>query len=95
MQKIKDNSVNVSITKVVTGLLTALVIGGIMGGFTVVRTSDATSLIVAGQGIRIDKLENDYVPRSELEQQFKHFDESLLRIEKSIDKLSIEIKESQ
>lgn len=95
MQKIKDNSVNVSITKVVTGLLTALVIGFVVGGINVVRTSDSTALVVAGQEIRIEKLENSYVPRSELEQQFKHFDESLLRIEKSIDKLSIEIKESQ
>jgi len=92
MQTIKDNSINISITKVITGLLTALVIGGIMGSLNVVRTSDATSLIVAGQGIRLEKLENNYVPRAEIEQEFKHIGESLLRIEKSIDKLSVENK---
>lgn len=81
------SQINLSISQIAMGVITALIIGGITGAIATARVADTNSILVAGQASRIEKLENTYVPRSELEREFKHINDSLLRIEESIDKL--------
>jgi hypothetical protein len=86
----KSHNIQLSITQAITAIVISLVVGGITAVFATVRTSDTTALLVSGQDLRITKLENDYMSRSELERQFKHIDSNLQDIKSLLRMHSIE-----
>lgn len=91
MSNSKPNNINLSISQIAVSVIIALIIGGITGAIATARVADTNSVLVSGHSARIEKLENSYMPRSEIEREFEHIRDSLLRIEESLNQLSKEL----
>ena len=79
--------IKLSVAKIVTGVVTTLIIGAILGSFTLVRTSD--SLVYRVLAIELDnaELKKHIVPRSEFETTVRKQTQRLERMEKQLDRI--------
>ena len=75
-------------------VLTSLVVGAILGAFTLLRLSDSQTVVLAGHTKTIEKLENSTVSlelfklhNESQTQQFKSIDERLYKMDSKIDQL--------
>jgi len=68
-------------------VVTALIIGAIGGAVTILRVADTQTVVVAGIKSDVDGLKADYMPRTEIEREFTHINQSLVRIEGKLDRL--------
>lgn len=62
-----DKTLEISTSKIITGIITALIIGAIGGGLGVIRVADSNALLIASQARTLEQLETSIVPRAEYE----------------------------
>lgn len=79
--------VSLSLTKILTGVATSLIIGAIVGSFTLVRTSDSLVFRVVALELNDEQIKNNLVPRSEFESKLESQNQRLERIEKQLDRI--------
>ena len=79
----KSNGIILSPTKIISGVITTLIIGAVVGSVSIVRVSDSTALKSAINAIAIEEIKSNLVPRSE----FVITTQRLDRIEAKIDRL--------
>jgi hypothetical protein len=79
----KSNGIILSPTKIISGVITTLIIGAVVGSVGIVRVSDSTALKSAINAIAIEEIKSNLVPRSE----FVITTQRLDRIEAKIDRL--------
>lgn len=83
MQEIK-----ISTAKIITGVITTLVAGALIGAFTVVRVSDSNTIRVTAVELDLGTIKEDYVSKREIDQLKNHFDtrfdsmEELIKLQK-------------
>lgn len=79
--------VSLSLTKILTGVATSLIIGAIVGSFTLVRTSDSLVFRIVAVELDNEQIKNNLVPRGEFESTLESQNQRLERIEKQLDRI--------
>lgn len=69
--------IKLSLTKIFTGVVTAITVGAIFGALALIRTSD--SIVFRVIAIELDNadIKRNTVPRNEIELSFKHLNDRL------------------
>jgi hypothetical protein len=73
--------IKLSLAKIITGVVTALIIGAVLGSFALVRTSDSLVFRIVAVELDNAELKKNTMPRGELELEFKHINDRLDRAE--------------
>jgi len=73
-----------SLIQITGGVVTAVVIGVVMGAIATIRTADNTAVVAARNTLDIAELKETCVPRGEVEVELKYIRESLARIEEQL-----------
>jgi len=73
-----------SLIQITGGVVTAVVIGVVMGAIATIRTADSTALVAARNSADIAELKETCVPRAEVAVELKYIRESLARIDEQL-----------
>lgn len=80
--------IKLSVGKIVTGLVSSLLIGAVFGSFTLVRTSDNIVFRVGALERESDTLEDRFVSRTEFKLTIQNQNQKLDRIEEKLNELN-------